>query len=149
MASRNAVARAAKRATTAFTVILAMTGCVRISDDDTPGQRLVTVTASGPVSVTVGDTVAAMLRANPSTGFQWEVATAPDVRVLAAAGDPTYTPSTLQPPMPGAGGTAWFRFRAVAAGTTRITLMYRRSWEAGVPPAETVTLTVTVAPASR
>ena len=144
MATRNAVARAAVRATTAFTIALAMTGCRMMRDDETPAERTVTVTASGPVSVTVGDTVAVMLPANPSTGFQWEVATAPDVRVLAASGDMVYTPTTLQSPMPGAGGSASFRFRAVAAGTTGITLVYRRIWEIGVPPADTVTVAVTV-----
>lgn len=145
MASSNAAARAAARATTVFTIALAMTACRTISDDVPRGPRLVAVTASGPVSVTVGDTVAVVLPANPSTGFQWEVATTPDVRVLAAAGDQTYTPSTGRSPMPGAGGTASFRFLAVAGGTTGITLVYRRRWETDVPPAETVTVAVTVA----
>jgi inhibitor of cysteine peptidase len=149
MASIYAATRAVARATTVFTMALAMTGCRTISDDGTPGPRLITVTASGPVSVTVGDTVAVVLPANPSTGFQWEVATAPDLQVLAAAGDQSYTPSTRESPMPGAGGTASFRFLAVAGGTTGITLVYRRRWETGVPPVETVTVAVTVAAGSR
>ena len=149
MASTRSMARAATRAATMFTLALAITGCGMPSSDETPGYRRVTVTASGPVAVTVGDTVAVMLPANPSTGFAWELDSIPDARVLRASGELIYAPPANQPPMPGAGGTATLRFHAIAAGQARLSLVYRRNWEVGVPPAERVTIAVTVLPASR
>lgn len=112
--------------------------------DDAP-PRAVTVTASGPATLAAGDTLVVTLRANPSTGYSWALITAPAAAVLAASGEPTYSPDrTGGTPMPGAGGTATFRFAAVAAGSTRVVLAYRRGWETDVPPVETVTVDVTV-----
>jgi inhibitor of cysteine peptidase len=109
------------------------------------GARTVTLTGSAPATLTVGDTLAITLPANPSTGYSWGVATAPDAAVLAGPGDPTYAPdNTGGAPMPGAGGKATFRLVAVGAGSTRVVLTYRRSWEGDVPPVQTVTVDVTV-----
>ena len=70
MASTRSMARAAARAATMFTLALAITGCGMPSSDETPGYRHVTVTASGPVAVTVGDTVAVMLEQRAIDGVE-------------------------------------------------------------------------------
>jgi len=119
-------------------------GCGMRNLDDAPA-RAVTVTASGPATLAVGDTLVVTLPANPSTGYSWALTSAPAAAVLAAPGEPAYTPDrTGGAPMPGAGGKATFRFAAVGAGSTRVVLAYRRGWETGVPPVETVTVEVTV-----
>ena len=124
----------------------ALGGCGQMPDADTTSAHTVTLTASGPATLAVGDTLAITLAANPSTGYSWTLATAPDAAVLAAAGEPAYTPDrTDGPPMPGAGGKTTFRLVAAGVGTTRVVLTYRRGWETDVPPAETVTVDVTVA----
>ena len=87
----------------------------------------------------VGQTLEISLPENPTTGFRWE---------LKAAGDPACAPrgDTFDAPSPGVGksGTRRWRFEAVAKGTGKIELAYRRTWEQDKPPAETFRLTVRV-----
>lgn len=104
----------------------------------------VTVTASGPAALKVGQTLVVTLASNPSTGYSWTISGAPDGAVLTQDGDITYTPSNPDVVMPGSGGSETVRFTATAAGTTTIVLDYRRPWETDVPPVETVTIDVTV-----
>ncbi len=142
------IARRAPLATTltvALTAIPLLGGCGPMPSKDQRGARTVTITGSAPAMLTVGDTLAITLAANPSTGYSWGVAAAPDAAVLAGQGDPAYVPdNTGGAPMPGAGGTATFRLVAVGAGSTRVVLTYRRIWETDVPPVQTVTVDVTV-----
>lgn len=112
--------------------------------DTLPAAGDVTVTASGPAALKVGQTLVVTLSSNPSTGYSWTVSTAPDSAVLTQEGDITYTPSNPDVVMPGSGGSETVRFTATAAGTTKLVLDYRRPWETDVPPVETVTIDVTV-----
>jgi inhibitor of cysteine peptidase len=118
------------------------------SKDEGAGENVatgdVTVTASGPVSLKVGQTLVVTLPSNPSTGYSWTVSGAPDSAVLTQEGDITYTPSNPDVVMPGSGGSETVRFTATAAGTTKLVLDYRRPWETDVPPVDTVTIDVTV-----
>jgi inhibitor of cysteine peptidase len=104
----------------------------------------VTVTASGPAAVKVGQTLVITLASNPSTGYSWTVSGVPDSAVLSQDGDITYAATNPDVVMPGSGGSETVRFTATAAGTTTIVLDYRRPWETDVPPVETVTIDVTV-----
>lgn len=112
--------------------------------DTLPAAGELTVTASGPAALKVGQTLVVTLSSNPSTGYSWTVSTAPDSAVLTQEGDITYTPSNPDVVMPGSGGSETVRFTATAAGTTKLVLDYRRPWETDVPPVETVTIDVTV-----
>ena len=118
------------------------------SKDEGAGDNVatgdVTVTASGPAALKVGQTLVVTLASNPSTGYSWAISTAPDSAVLTQDGDLAYTPSNPDVVMPGSGGTESVRFTAAAVGTTTIVLDYRRPWETDVPPVETVTIDVTV-----
>lgn len=44
----------------------------------------------------------------------------------------------------GSGGTYTFRFKGKQAGDGRLGLIYHRTFESGVPPEQTYTLSVTV-----
>ena len=92
------------------------------------------------VELAVGDTLTARLSGNPSTGFNWELAS-PSTPVLQQLGDRVQEPTSTG--VVGASETIVFRFRAAAAGETRLALVYRRPFESG-PPARTFDLGVRV-----
>jgi C1A family cysteine protease len=69
--------------------------------------------------------LAVRLRANPSTGYLWQIVDV-DERVLQPVGPTTFEPDSS---LLGAPGTATLRFRPVAAGKTNLALVYRRPWE--------------------
>lgn len=94
----------------------------------------------GSVSLHVGDTLQITLEGNPTTGYQWEVASV-DESVLKASGEPQYTPTSAAL---GSGGVYIFSFKALDAGKTTLELVYHRTFEKNVPPLQTFTLTVTV-----
>jgi inhibitor of cysteine peptidase len=96
--------------------------------------------AGSTVSLTAGQELRVTLPGNPTTGFNWTVASA-DAGVLALAGEPSFKPDSAAI---GAGGTITLTFKAVAAGDTELALKYSRSWETSVPPAKTYSLKVVV-----
>lgn len=108
------------------------------------GSGVVTVTDSGAVEVAAGGTLRVVLEANPTTGYGWEVVIAPDEAVLAQQGEAVYGPTVTDTALVGSGGATTFEFLAVGAGSTTVELVYRRPWEDGVEPVETVTIDVTV-----
>lgn len=89
-----------------------------------------------------GQLLAIELDSNASTGYAWEVVEDGGPLLEPAPVPASTAPAT--PPMPGAGGTARWRYRAVQAGTTTLRLVYRRSWEKGVEPVHTATYRVVV-----
>jgi inhibitor of cysteine peptidase len=92
------------------------------------------------ISVKVGDTFSITLDGNPTTGYAWE--TLPDsAALLTLVGEPAYNSSS---DLLGAGGTYTFTFKAIAKGSTTLELIYHRSFETGVDPLETYTVTVEV-----
>ena len=101
----------------------------------------VTVTEPGPVSLKPGEQATIILDSNPTTGYSWELTSAPDTAVVRVVSD-TYVPPSTQ--VPGAGGTQEIRIEGVAAGTATLEFGYRRPWETGVPPTETASFPVTV-----
>lgn len=88
----------------------------------------------------VGQRLMLQLRANPSTGYSWEVVSSGQP-VLRQLGEPTYTPDSH---MVGAGGQLQYEFRAEQAGTASLKLAYARPWEKGKEPADTFSVTVVV-----
>jgi inhibitor of cysteine peptidase len=101
----------------------------------------VTVTEPGPVSLKPGEQATIILDSNPTTGYSWELTSAPDTAVVRVVSD-TYVPPSTQ--VPGAGGTQEIRIEGVAAGTATLEFGYRRPWETDVPPTETASFPVTV-----
>jgi inhibitor of cysteine peptidase len=106
-----------------------------------PGSRQFSENDSGStVELRTGDTLAVMLSGNPTTGYQWEMASV-DTNVLKQRGKPEYTSNSAAV---GAGGKFIFAFEAAAPGQTVLRLVYRRPFEKNVPPASTFEITAVV-----
>jgi len=72
-----------------------------------------------------GQRVLIQLPENPTTGYQWHI-DAFDPQVLAAAGSDFAASSGGRL---GGGGLRTFVFTALAPGSSRVRLVYRRPWE--------------------
>jgi predicted secreted protein len=91
------------------------------------------------VTLTHGQRLQVRLEGNPTTGFTWEAQNMP--AVLEQNGDPAYVSGGTAI---GAGGAFAFTFTGKQSGDGQLTLVYHRTFEAGVPPEQTFTLHVTV-----
>ena len=94
------------------------------------------------LTLKVGDVLNVALDSNPSTGYSWQIK-ANDQNILLPLGEPQFSLGN-QTPMPGAGGTETFQFKALAKGQTTLTLVYLRPWETNVTPTPNDMFTVTV-----
>ena len=90
--------------------------------------------ADKTVTASPGQTLEVVLDANPSTGYTWTVATAPEF--LKSEGEPTFA-SEAASGVVGAGGKQTLKFSVTATGKGSLSLNYVRPWETGVAPAET------------
>ena len=90
--------------------------------------------------MSVGDTLAIALKGNPTTGYRWELLSV-NKAVLKAMGEPDYETSSNAM---GAGGTFVFKFKAVAAGSSPVKLVYHRTFEVDTPPTKAFGVKVTV-----
>ncbi|RPH60193.1 MAG: hypothetical protein EHM81_06725 [Chloroflexi bacterium] len=97
----------------------------------------------GTVELKTGETLMVSLDSNITTGYSWEIQET-DETLLKLKGDPEYIEPKSDPQLAGAGGRQVFRFEALKAGQTTLTLVYRRPWEKDVAPIDTYSLTVTV-----
>lgn len=82
------------------------------------------------------------LDANPSTGFQWQVASKPEILVQQGKGK--YVPDNTPERMVGSGGTYTLTFLATKPGQGKLQLVYLQPWETNTPPARRITCPVTV-----
>ena len=106
--------------------------------------KSVTLTSTnngGKVEVQVSGQIIIKLDGNPSTGYTWEAKDL-DATLFKQVGDPVF--SSSNPGLVGSGGTLTLTFNALKAGTSPLTLIYHRPWEAGVDPINTFAVTVTV-----
>ena len=87
-----------------------------------------------------GDELEVLLKGNPTTGYQWEVATV-DAAILKLVGEPEFNPDSGAL---GASGKVRVRLKAVATGQTALQLIYHRSFEINTPPTRTFKATVVV-----
>ncbi len=96
------------------------------------------------VKAVVGGRLVLSLASNLTTGFDWKI-TAIDPAILKQVGESTYKQDTSAPGKIGVGGTRIWNFDVKAAGSTTLTLEYRRAWEpASEPAGKTFTITVEV-----
>jgi inhibitor of cysteine peptidase len=116
-------------------ILILMTAC-------NPARMKLTANDNGKqVEVKAGAELRITLEANLSTGYAWE-AQGLDSALFAQVGDPEY--KVFSPGLVGSGGKQVFTFKALQAGTGTLTLVYHRSWETGVAPLDTFSVTVTV-----
>ncbi len=81
------------------------------------------------------------LASNPTTGYSWQLAGAPDEKIAKLVGSKFNAPQT---DLVGAPGEEVWTFTAVAPGKTTLTFHYVRPWEKGIPPVEENVVDVTV-----
>jgi len=93
------------------------------------------------ITAKVGEEFTITLDSNATTGYSWRLSDKFTEGVVKSLGS-EYTPPETQ--RKGAGGKEIWRFKAVAAGKTTITLEYVRPWEKGVAPAMVKSFGVTV-----
>ena len=116
------------------------------------GLAVIAALAIVPVDITDTDngktidvlrfrTIKLTLETNPTTGYGWQLVSPNDRKILRLYYS-KYRPSTTK--LLGAGGTEEWKFRAMAAGTTTIKLIYLRVWEGSTPPAKEFTINVRV-----
>jgi len=94
--------------------------------------------AGRAVEIAMGRTFTVTLVGNPSTGFDWLIAS--DIGPVLALVSKDVRPGSG---LVGAPADVAFRFRAAEAGRGRIELVYRRSWES-IPPERTFVITIVV-----
>jgi inhibitor of cysteine peptidase len=95
------------------------------------------------IELDAGQMLVVTLESNPTTGYRWEVSEV-DRSVLTQVGEAEFQEAPKEDEqMVGVGGTETFRF-ASAPGSTTLTLVYHRSWEKDVEPADTFSVEVTV-----
>jgi inhibitor of cysteine peptidase len=130
--------------TTLGSLILTVPICFWVACSSSPRVTVTKtdVDTGSTVALSRGDTLAVVLKANPTTGYGWVVA-AMDTTVLREIGS-EYVPDTVPKGIVGSGGRSFLRFAAVERGKTAVKLEYRRSWETTKPPAKTFQLEVSI-----
>ncbi len=103
---------------------------------DTNEVRLTAADNDTEIGVEKGQTLVIALDSNPTTGYEWEVAEAPDVQVLQQVGEIDYKSDPNPKDMVGVGGMQTIRFDVVGAGKTALKMVYIRPWEKNEAPAE-------------
>jgi inhibitor of cysteine peptidase len=86
------------------------------------------VTREGIVT-NVSDPFSIRLDANPTTGYQWELAAPFDENVLHHEGTDFEPSDQARQGLVGAGGRSVWTFDALCVGWTVVHLRYRRPWE--------------------
>jgi inhibitor of cysteine peptidase len=96
-------------------------------------------------TVKAGDLVQIVVAGNPTTGYSWMAdLSESDAAIMQQQGEPLYAQESTDPSLVGGGGTYTFTFKAVETGEATITLDYARSWETGVAPEQTYSVTLNV-----
>ena len=100
-----------------------------------------TYTDSGQaISIGVNQEFIIALGSNPTTGYGWQESY--DEAVLELV-EKTYKPGEqAEQGVVGAGGVEFFRFKALKAGKTEITLVYKRPWEEKAVDQKVFTVTI-------
>ena len=108
-----------------------------------------TQTPESPRQMTVqaGEVFTVWAKSNPTTGFEWQLATPLNAKLLRMQDTGFKAPPKREGlPLVGAPGRQWWRLKAIAPGQTVMEIAYRRSWERGQPPAEARTYHITIKP---
>lgn len=93
------------------------------------------------IKVMVGKEFSLVLASNPTTGYSWQLAQPLEAQTVALV------TNTFQPPntqLVGAGGEEIWKFKALSAGQTIISLKYVRPWEKDKDPVKIMKLMVVV-----
>jgi len=105
-----------------------------------PVAKLEQADNGADVNLKSGQTFTVSLEGSPTTGYSWEV-TEFDPAVIEWSGEADYKADSM---LIGSGGVFKFTFKAVAAGTSSLKLVYQRPWEEDVEPLEVFEVQVNV-----
>lgn len=94
------------------------------------------------VTLVAGQRLKLRLRANVTTGYSWAI-TDEVPRCIVAVGDPTYIQDEAHG-AEGVGGWSEWVFSAKEVGSGVLQLVYRQPWDQAAPPAQSLTVKVTV-----
>jgi inhibitor of cysteine peptidase len=104
----------------------ALAGAASSQAQGQPADLVVSDQGEGrQIQLAAGQVLAVRLRANPSTGYLWQVVEV-DEQILRPVGSMAFAPDSG---LLGAPGTATLRFQPLAAGKTNLALVYRRPWD--------------------
>lgn len=95
---------------------------------------------SDSITLEKGQQLVVSLKGNPTTGYNWELSEF-DPAVIKQVGEAEYKSDSM---LIGSGGVLTFTFEALQTGKTNLKLIYHRSFETDVPPAEVYELFVEV-----
>jgi inhibitor of cysteine peptidase len=112
---------------------LTAAGCIGVAETYTDPGQTVNIGANQEFIIALGS--------NPTTGYSWQ-ASYDQAKLELVGGESKYEEVT-QEGVVGAGGVEYFRFKALKAGQTEITLTYEQPW-AGGGTGETKVFTVYV-----
>ncbi len=120
--------------TMALVATFLLAGCV--------GEVKTYVDSGQTINIGVDQEFIIALGANPTTGYGWQETY--DETILELV-EKTYKPGEeAEEGVVGAGGVEYFRFRALKAGETEITLVYKRPQEASTPQHVTRVFTINI-----
>ncbi len=91
-----------------------------------------------------GSDVSVVLCSNPTTGFAWADPQLGDTSVVRLVERSYQAPGGATLPVVGAAGGEVLTFRAVAAGTTTVSVRYSQPWAGGTEGEWTYRLSITV-----
>jgi inhibitor of cysteine peptidase len=123
--------------------LLTLAGMIGLSLLSACGSKTVKVDDSmngQTITVKAGEVIEVSLAGNPTTGYNWYAVNL-DETILTQSGEATFKSDSSAI---GSGGIITNTFKAEAAGTTTLTLEYKRAWETGVEPIQVFTITVVV-----
>jgi inhibitor of cysteine peptidase len=112
---------------------LTAAGCIGVAETYTDPGQTVNIGANQEFIIALGS--------NPTTGYSWQ-ASYDQAKLELVGGESEYQEAT-QEGVVGGGGVEYFRFKALKAGPTEITLTYEQPW-AGGETGETKVFTVDV-----
>ena len=78
---------------------------------------------------TSGVTINVTLDSNVTTGYTWNLVTAPDAQILKLLSSDYVSPSSSGTPLLGAGGKQVWKFQTTGRGTTSLKLAYFRPFD--------------------
>jgi predicted secreted protein len=139
-------------------LMLVLVGC-EATDSATRDEVIAPESVAQPIMLTmddngktvdlqVGQSATITLEGNPTTGYEWSVASFDNPGVLKSGFGGIYIShadaSDSEPPRVGVGGTYSWTYQAVQAGKATVSLAYARSWETDTPAAKTFDVTFIV-----
>lgn len=136
---------------TIISILLLVSACSSTktaqTETTTAGEPMLITMEKNDSAITIktGDQFILQLDGNITTGYAWEVEEI-DAELLRQVGEMEYREKNNETDqeITGAPGEFFFTFEALQSGKTSLRLIYHRSFEEGVEPLETFTITVNI-----